>query len=150
MNALIWLSLILHAGVIFYLYLRHTQQRSGEYEIKEIERLLKMYTEKMAEENRRFLQEFTRIQKVKNEKTTASRKRVDLPVETVENEKKELSESKGGTPFPKKSENHPSRISITAQNMRKEGATIEEIARSLNKGKGEVELLLKLGGNEKN
>jgi len=135
---LLLISIVLHFFTFFILIILHKKFKLAisvdemKRQKREMEDLLSAYTVEMKEENERFLMQLN--------------ERFSSETAQVVSEKKE--ENHGRTeeytlPLPEESERYEQSLQAKVFNLFQEGYTANDIAKKLNKGKGEIELLLK-------
>lgn len=147
MTTFLWMiSFVLHGISLFLIILlslkwikiKETEKEQAEL-IREMEAMMTTYLMQFKEENERFIKQLTSSpirQKKKEAPPSFQDEQVLLPVEQVV-DRIELS-----TTAPKKEQSVESLVS-EALKLQQQGKTIEEIARTLKRGKTEMELLLK-------
>ncbi|MBM7579884.1 hypothetical protein [Jeotgalibacillus terrae] len=127
---------------IYLLFMRQNRLISKEVQhektLNEIEQTFTGYLLEMKDENEAFLKQF--------EKISQSPEKTEIRPEPVKAEERALmvktSRNLAKTAY-KKPEPKQLTVSDRAKEMEREGQSIEEIARTLNKGKTEIELMLK-------
>ncbi|MGG3843132.1 hypothetical protein ABEV11_09470 [Anoxybacillus kestanbolensis] len=147
MTTFLWMiSFVLHGISLFLIILlslkwikiKETEKEQAEL-IREMEAMMTTYLMQFKEENERFIKQLTSSpirQKKKEAPPSFQEEQVLLPVEQVV-DRIELS-----TTAPKKEQSVESLVS-EALKLQQQGKTIEEIAKTLKRGKTEMELLLK-------
>lgn len=147
MTTFLWMiSFVLHGISLFLIILlslkwikiKETEKEQAEL-IREMETMMTTYLMQFKEENERFIKQLTSSpvrQKKKETPPSFQDEQVLLPVEQVV-DRIELS-----TTAPKKEQSVESLVS-EALKLQQQGKTIEEIAKTLKRGKTEMELLLK-------
>lgn len=147
MTTFLWMiSFVLHGISLFLIILlslkwikiKETEKEQAEL-IREMEAMMTTYLMQFKEENERFIKQLTSSpirQKKKEAPPSFQDEQVLLPVEQVV-DRIELS-----TTAPKKEQSVESLVS-EALKLQQQGKTIEEIAKTLKRGKTEMELLLK-------
>lgn len=147
MTTFLWMiSFVLHGISLFLIILlslkwikiKETEKEQAEL-IREMEAMMTTYLMQFKEENERFIKQLTSSpvrQKKKEAPPSFQDEQVLLPVEQVV-DRIELS-----TTAPRKEQSVESLVS-EALKLQQQGKTIEEIAKTLKRGKTEMELLLK-------
>ncbi|GIN83674.1 swarming motility protein SwrB [Heyndrickxia sporothermodurans] len=160
---LLFLSIVLNLVTIFaiiVLYLRqnrllvldHTQKQA----MKEMEELFSVYIAELKEENEQFIDRLTRFQSQDYAKSALSHSSVEESSK-VENEEKISSSYKrmyaaktyqntlqaNNETEPERKEKVEKSLSEQVQSLKNKGLSIDEIAKTLNKGKTEIDLILK-------
>lgn len=147
MTTFLWMiSFVLHGISLFLIILlslkwikiKEIEKEQAEL-IREMEAMMTTYLMQFKEENERFIKQITSSpvrQKKKEAPPSFQDEQVLLPVEQVV-DRIELS-----TTAPKKEQSVESLVS-EALKLQQQGKTIEEIAKTLKRGKTEMELLLK-------
>ncbi|MCF6410595.1 DUF6115 domain-containing protein [Pseudalkalibacillus salsuginis] len=149
---LLGISFIIH--IITLLSIIIVWKRSGAAEQEdframksEMEDILIAYTAEMKEENEVFLKELASLQKEKpvgdrdNKENAATEKPEKKGItEPTAAEQREISYS---PPVSEEKETFGASVSSQILSMQKQGYSLDEIAKKVNKGKGEVELMLK-------
>ncbi|MGG3956091.1 hypothetical protein ABEV15_05510 [Bhargavaea massiliensis] len=147
MTTFLWMiSFVLHGISLFLIILlslkwikiKENEKEQAEL-IREMEAMMTTYLMQFKEENERFIKQLTSSpirQKKKEAPPSFQEEQVLLPVEQVV-DRIELS-----TTAPKKEQSVESLVS-EALKLQQQGKTIEEIAKTLKRGKTEMELLLK-------
>ncbi len=137
---LLIISFTLH--IIFFItlyYLYQQLQKRNTVDEKELEQILASFLQEIKLENDRLQKQFkeetaTANEPIKKEYASTSRdlyKPIDLPVQMSEKPKDKIETSATGEIL----------------NLYHQGVPIEKIARKLNKGKTEVELIVKMNNN---
>lgn len=136
MSGLIFISLLLNFVCIYFIYilwkkLQQSFQRDAGESFENIGELLELFSQEMREENDRLTQ---MILQYKNESQQGKRIEPELQSETTEPKDESLILEEKTSEEPEMNE-----VLLLAQ----QGYTAVEIAKKLNRGKGEIELLLK-------
>ncbi|MED5050505.1 hypothetical protein P9850_01295 [Anoxybacillus rupiensis] len=158
---LLTVSFALHAFSLFIIILLYLQlskvkevEKKQSQLIQEMEETISAYLLEWKEENERFLQALSQRMRSRDNvqtKPSPAPKQHSAPVKDDEwlppmeqvdtiKDRIEISETNQQQ---KEVPSSPSSIAEQAEQLQKEGKTIEEIAKLLNKGKTEIELLLK-------
>ncbi|TPE69608.1 DUF6115 domain-containing protein [Halalkalibacterium halodurans] len=166
MSTIAIISLILH-GVTFLWIITLVQKLSlketetdHKKTVKEIEDLLAAYTLEMKEENEKLLKQFEAMRKVPVAKEPEDASTLATPAKPMSEPEPEAVRESDPAPPEEQEESVPpwldgsndeAVIVETSDQSRvislaKQGLSVEEIAKKLNMGKGEVELLLKFYG----
>lgn len=149
---LLTISFVLHAlslFIIILLYLQLTKIKEVEKRqaqmIEEMEQTVSAYFIEWKEENERFLQTLSKT--LQRRPSVKKEEKTEVPLEQKESEwsplahvdeMKDTVEIRASRPKPA-----PLSLAEQAAKLYEEGKTIEEIAKTLKKGKTEIELLLK-------
>lgn len=153
---LLFISFLLHAFSFYWIF--HLKQRTKE--TSEIEGMLAAYTEEMKEENDKLIRQmktfgenlsqtneatsFPNAQKDENVENSSEHEWA-LPVETEPTENVDSAVSETDTaPVEEDEEKSEKSLEAQALSLAEEGLKQDEIAKKLGRGKGEIELLLRL------
>ncbi|HEX7065317.1 MAG TPA: hypothetical protein VF199_09665 [Bacillales bacterium] len=144
---LLFISFILHAAALYWIF-QLKRRMQGD---REVEGLMSVYLDEMREENDKLIRH---LQQLEEKGTVTENKSIstplDLPVEHSPENTAPQEFHSPPTGSNEKEDHVDSSVEAQALFMAEQGMSYGEIAKKLGRGKGEIELFIRLAGKKDN